>query len=95
MSQVPKPVNDYHQSTYGINGEYLGVSPWDKKYTLKLAYTGSQYRDEYLLYGAESVLSAGIDLHLRPRLRAVRPHGPSAEQRGERRFQHHRGRPSV
>jgi MtrB/PioB family decaheme-associated outer membrane protein len=53
VSQVPKPVNDYTVN-YGINGEYLGVSPWDKKYTLKIAYNGSQYKDEYSSYTVQN-----------------------------------------
>ncbi len=48
-SQVPKPVNDTTQN-YGLNGEYVGTSPWDQKFSFKLAYNGSQYTDNYSSY---------------------------------------------
>ena len=48
-TQVPKPVDDTTQN-YGVNGEYAGTSPWDKKFTFKLAYNGSQYTDNLSSY---------------------------------------------
>ncbi len=45
VSQVPKPVNDTTQN-YGASGEYVGVSPWDRKFSLKVAYSGSTYTDQ-------------------------------------------------
>ena len=48
-TQVPKPVDDTTQN-YGVNGEYAGTSPWGKKFTVKLAYNGSQYTDNLSSY---------------------------------------------
>jgi MtrB/PioB family decaheme-associated outer membrane protein len=48
-TQVPKPVDDTTQN-YGLNGEYAGISPWGKKFTVKLAYNGSQYSDNLSSY---------------------------------------------
>ena len=47
--QVPKPVNDSTKN-YGLSAEYEGTAPWDKTYTLKLAYNGSMYTDNYKYY---------------------------------------------
>jgi MtrB/PioB family decaheme-associated outer membrane protein len=44
----PAPVNDTTQN-FGANGEYLGLSPWGK-YTVKVAYNGSQYTDNISSY---------------------------------------------
>jgi hypothetical protein len=43
--QAPKPVFDTTQN-YGASGEYLGTSPWNQRYTVKVAYAGSNYRDD-------------------------------------------------
>jgi MtrB/PioB family decaheme-associated outer membrane protein len=48
-TQVPKPVDDTTQN-YDLNGEYAGTSPWDKKFTFKLAYNGSTYTDNLSSY---------------------------------------------
>ena len=54
-TQVPKPVDDTTQN-YGVNGEYAGTSPWGKKFTVKLAYNGSQYTDNLVIvFGAKSL----------------------------------------
>ena len=47
--QVPRPVDDTTQN-YGLNGEYAGTSPWGKKFTVKVAYNGSQYTDNFSSY---------------------------------------------
>jgi MtrB/PioB family decaheme-associated outer membrane protein len=49
VPQVPAPVDDTTQ-TYGLSGEYAGMSPWNKKFNLKLAYNGSTYRDAFDSY---------------------------------------------
>ncbi len=52
VSQVPKPVNDTTQN-FGASGEYVGTSPWDKKFSLKVAYSGSTYTDNSASYTVE------------------------------------------
>jgi MtrB/PioB family decaheme-associated outer membrane protein len=47
--QTPRPVNDTTQN-YGASGEYAGTSPWGKQYTLRLAYSGSTYQDDFTSY---------------------------------------------
>jgi MtrB/PioB family decaheme-associated outer membrane protein len=47
--QVPKPVDDTTQN-YGVNGEYAGMSPWGKKFNVKVAYNGSTYTDNLSSY---------------------------------------------
>ena len=51
--QVPKPVSDSTQN-YGVNGEYAGTSFWGQRFTFKLAYSGSQYVDDYSSYTVQS-----------------------------------------
>src|SRR6516225_999728 len=43
------PVRDTTQN-FGANGEYAGTSWWGQKYTVKVAYTGSQYTDTISSY---------------------------------------------
>ncbi len=57
-TQVPKPVSDSTQN-FGLNGEYAGTSPWGKNFTLKLAYNGSQYSDDYSAYTIQGPYSNG------------------------------------
>jgi len=45
VAEAPAPVNDSTQN-FGVNGEYAGTSPWDKKFNVKLAYNGSIYRGD-------------------------------------------------
>ena len=45
VAEAPAPVNDSTQN-FGLNGEYVGMSPWDKKFNFKLAYNGSIYRGD-------------------------------------------------
>jgi|NGEPerStandDraft_6_1074524.scaffolds.fasta_scaffold10348_2 MtrB/PioB family decaheme-associated outer membrane protein len=59
--QVPKPVQDTTQN-YGLNGEYAGTSPWGKKLTVKLAYNGSQYTDDYSSYTIQSPVTGSTQL---------------------------------
>ena len=63
-TQVTKPVADTTQN-YGLNGEYAGTSPWNKKFTFKLAYNGSQYSDDYSSYTVQSPYCTGTTLALR------------------------------
>ena len=39
-TQVPRPVDDVTQN-FGLNGEYVGTSPWGQRFNFKLAYNGS------------------------------------------------------
>ena len=48
-TEVPAPVKDTTQN-FGANGEYAGFSPWGQKYTVKVAYSGSQYTDNISSY---------------------------------------------
>jgi len=57
-TQVTKPVADTTQN-FGLNGEYAGTSPWNKKFTFKLAYNGSQYSDDYSSYTVQSPYCTG------------------------------------
>ena len=45
VSEAPAPVNDNTQN-FGVSGEYAGVSPWGKKFNVKLAYNGSIYKGD-------------------------------------------------
>ena len=57
-TSVPKPVDDTTQN-YGLNGEYAGTSPWNKKFTFKLAYNGSQYTDDFSSYSIQNPYCTG------------------------------------
>jgi MtrB/PioB family decaheme-associated outer membrane protein len=48
-TEVPAPVKDTTQN-FGANGEYAGLSWWGQKYTVKVAYNGSQYTDNISSY---------------------------------------------
>jgi MtrB/PioB family decaheme-associated outer membrane protein len=41
---APRPVDDTTQN-FGLNGEYVGTSPWGKRFNIKLGYQGSVYQD--------------------------------------------------
>jgi hypothetical protein len=58
MAQVPAPVNDTTQN-FGANGEYAGLSPWNQKYTFKLAYAGSVYTDHIADYTVQNPFTSG------------------------------------
>jgi MtrB/PioB family decaheme-associated outer membrane protein len=53
---VPRPVDDTTQN-YGVNGEYAGTSPWGKRLTIKLAYNGSNYDDDFSSYTIQNPFS--------------------------------------
>ena len=59
-TQVPRPVDDVTQN-YGLNGEYVGSSPWGKRFSLKVAYNGSTYTDAFTSYTiADPITGAGL-----------------------------------
>jgi MtrB/PioB family decaheme-associated outer membrane protein len=49
VAQVPKPVNDTTQN-YAATGEYVGTSPWNQKFNIKVGYAGSTYTDKWNSY---------------------------------------------
>ena len=56
--QIPKPVDDATQN-YGLNGEYVGTSPWGQRFVFKVGYNGSQYTDNYSAYTVQLPTSRG------------------------------------
>ncbi|MGZ5528787.1 MAG: MtrB/PioB family decaheme-associated outer membrane protein, partial [Limisphaerales bacterium] len=48
-----KPVDDTTQN-FGLNGEYAGTSPWNKKFNFKIAYNGSVYNDANTAYTVQN-----------------------------------------
>jgi Putative outer membrane beta-barrel porin, MtrB/PioB len=60
--EVPAPVNDTTQN-FGANGEYAGMSPWNQRYSVKVAYNGSLYNDNISSYTVQNPYStAGTQL---------------------------------
>ena len=57
-TQVPAPVDDTTQN-FGANGEYAGISPWNQKFTVKLAYNGSRYTDNISSYSVQNPYCTG------------------------------------
>ena len=57
-TQVPAPVDDTTQN-FGANGEYAGISPWNQKFTVKLAYNGSRYTDNISSYPVQNPYCTG------------------------------------
>jgi hypothetical protein len=57
-TQVPAPVNDTTQN-FGTNGEYAGISPWNQRYTVKVAYNGSLYNDNIANYAVQNPYCTG------------------------------------
>jgi hypothetical protein len=57
-TQVPAPVNDTTQN-FDANGEYAGTSPWNQKFTVKLAYNGSRYTDNISSYSVQNPYCTG------------------------------------
>ena len=55
-TQVPRPVDDTTQN-FGLNGEYVGTSPWGKRFNLKVAYNGSVYTDNMSSYTIQDPLN--------------------------------------
>jgi MtrB/PioB family decaheme-associated outer membrane protein len=41
---IPKPVDDTTQN-FGVNGEYIGTSPWGQRFNAMAGYLGSVYTD--------------------------------------------------
>ena len=57
-TQVPRPVDDTTQN-FGVNGEYVGTSPWGKRFNFKLAYNGSVYTDNISSYTIADPFTTG------------------------------------
>ena len=57
-TQVPAPVDDTTQN-FAANGEYAGISPWNQKFTVKLAYNGSRYNDNISSYTVQNPYCTG------------------------------------
>ncbi|HTT47654.1 MAG TPA: MtrB/PioB family decaheme-associated outer membrane protein [Pseudolabrys sp.] len=57
-TEVPRPVDDVTQN-YGLNGEYVGTSPWGQRFNFKLAYNGSTYTDAFTSYTIQDPFTAG------------------------------------
>jgi MtrB/PioB family decaheme-associated outer membrane protein len=58
-TQVPRPVDDTTQN-YGLNGEYVGTSPWGKRFNFKVAYNGSTYTDAFTSYTIADPITGGV-----------------------------------
>ena len=50
---------------FGVNGEYVGTSPWGKRFNFKLAYNGSVYTDDFTSYTIADPIAAGVSGNLR------------------------------
>ena len=50
---VAKPINDTTQN-FGVNGEYIGMSPWGQKFNAIVGYNGSVYKDAFLDYTVQN-----------------------------------------
>jgi MtrB/PioB family decaheme-associated outer membrane protein len=50
---VPKPVADTTQN-FGVNGEYIGVSPWGQRFNAMVGYVGSVYTDDFSNYTVQN-----------------------------------------
>jgi MtrB/PioB family decaheme-associated outer membrane protein len=48
-----KPIDDTTQN-YAANGEYVGTSFWNQRYTMKVGYAGSTYTDNWNSYTVEN-----------------------------------------
>jgi MtrB/PioB family decaheme-associated outer membrane protein len=51
--QVARPIDDTTQN-YGLNGEYVGTSPWGQRLVFKSGYKGSIYTDNYTDFTVQS-----------------------------------------
>ena len=51
--EAPKPVADTTQN-YGASAEYAGTWLWDRKFNVKVAYSGSTYTDDFSSYTVEN-----------------------------------------
>jgi MtrB/PioB family decaheme-associated outer membrane protein len=50
---VAKPVSDSTQN-FGVNGEYIGTSPWGQKFNAMIGYNGSVYKDDFADYTVQN-----------------------------------------
>ena len=50
---VAKPINDTTQN-FGVNGEYIGMSPWGQKFNAIVGYNGSVYNDNFADYTVQN-----------------------------------------
>ena len=50
---VAKPVSDSTQN-FGVNGEYIGTSPWGQRFNAMVGYNGSIYKDDFLGYTVQN-----------------------------------------
>jgi MtrB/PioB family decaheme-associated outer membrane protein len=50
---VAKPVADTTQN-FGVNGEYIGTSPWGQKFNAMIGYNGSVYKDDFSSYTVQN-----------------------------------------
>jgi MtrB/PioB family decaheme-associated outer membrane protein len=55
---VPKPVDDQTQN-FGVNGEYIGSSPWGGKFNAMVGYNGSYYHDNFSSYTVQNPFCGG------------------------------------
>ncbi len=55
-NQVIKPVDDTTQN-FGVNGEYVGTSPWNQRYSAKVGYVGSVYSDGLSSYTVQNPIA--------------------------------------
>ena len=55
---VPKPVDDQTQN-FGVNGEYIGTSPWGQKFNAIVGYNGSYYHDNFASYTVQNPFCGG------------------------------------
>jgi MtrB/PioB family decaheme-associated outer membrane protein len=60
-SQVTKPVDDTTQN-YGVSGEYVGTSPWDKRFSVRAGYNGSTYTDNLSSYTVQNPFCLTTDV---------------------------------
>ncbi len=51
--QVAKPIADTTQN-FGVNGEYIGVTPWGKRFNAMAGYFGSVYTDDFSSYTVQN-----------------------------------------
>jgi len=58
---APKPVHD-NTENFGVNGEYIGTSPWGKKFNAMVGYNGSYYHDDFAGYTIQNPFCNGAGL---------------------------------
>ncbi len=55
---VPKPVDD-NTANYGVNGEWVGTSPWSQRMSFKAGYKGSTYDDGFAAFQVQNPFCSG------------------------------------